>query len=534
MPWMSDRNEDMGDPRTLLTTGALAVVVFVSGASVMIYEFVAVRFLQRSFGSLLDVWACEIAICMAGLAFGYAIGGMLADRLRSWPMLGVVLLVAALTALPMETLAVSMGDWMLEREEAWWHPLAAASSSFLPLLALGTIMPQAVRLYVRRLEGVGAATGWMAFTSTSGSIVGVLLTTMKFFPKYGVVETLFGTSAVLGGLGVMVLLVSGGLRWSRRAIPAAVLVLAVGGAAAAQDVIFEKYSAYHHILVVDSGDERSLRFDNTRQSIMLKSNPYAGGFEYLDFFHLPVMLNPGTESALFIGLGGGTGPKAFLKDYPRMRIEVAEIDPMVVQVARDFFALPDDPRLKIYMNDGRMHLRRSKKTFGIIFMDAYGVGRYGASIPFHLVTREFFEIARKHLNHGGSLVYNVMGTHAGHNAQTIAGVHATLAEVFDTVYMFEAGSSANTVFVAQKLDPPDPNAATPKAWPESPWLDAMLSADDLSTMAQGLLREGVIKLESLPVRLRQLSKGHGAAPSGPIFTDNYAPVDVSPGLRKAN
>jgi hypothetical protein len=124
-----------------------------------------------------------------------------------------------------------------------------------------------------------------------------------------------------------------------------------------------------------------------------------------------------------------------------------------------------------------------------------------------------------------------MGTHGGHNAQTIAGVHATLGTVFDTVYMFQAVSSANTVFVAQKLDPLDPASSQP-AWPEGPWLDLMLGPDELSTMAQGLLREGVIKQPSLPVRLRQLSAGHGAPPPGPIFTDNYAPVDVSPGLRK--
>jgi len=152
-------------------TVALAFCAFVSGGAVMVYEFLAVRFLQVSFGSILDIWACEIAVCMAGLALGYSLGGYLADRFRSWNVLALVLIAAALAALPMETLAIGIGKWCLSKEyAAWWHPLAAAFSSFLPLLALGTVMPQAVRLHVRRLEHVGAATGWIDQNPGMGTV----------------------------------------------------------------------------------------------------------------------------------------------------------------------------------------------------------------------------------------------------------------------------------------------------------------------------------------------------------------------------
>ena len=170
----------------------------------MTYEFVSIRFLQRSFGSTYEVWASEIAVCMAGLAAGYALGGWLADRFMSWRVLGKALVIAGCTGLLTELLADWSGELLLQYEYAWWHPLFAAGvCSFLPLLALGTVMPQAVRLHVRSLESVGNATGWIAAISTTGSITGVLLTAMVFLPRFGVRETLYTLSAsliVYGGL----------------------------------------------------------------------------------------------------------------------------------------------------------------------------------------------------------------------------------------------------------------------------------------------------------------------------------------------
>ncbi|MBN2311090.1 MAG: fused MFS/spermidine synthase [Candidatus Hydrogenedentes bacterium] len=507
----------------------IGLVAFTAGGAVMIYEFVAVRYLQRSFGSLLDVWACEIAVCMAGLAIGYTLGGVLADRFRSWRVLGGVLILAALSALPMEPLAVGMGEWMLDREAAWWHPLAAATSSFLPLLALGTVMPQAVRLYVRRFERVGTATGWIATISTTGSIIGVLLTAMALFPRLGVVESCWATSAVLALMGGTIVIVSSIRRWRGLAIVAFILALNACIPAAAAEVLFEKYSAYHHILVVDRGDQRMLQFDTSRQSVMSKSDPYTGGFEYTQFFHTALLFNPAIRSVLFVGLGGGTGPKSFFRGYPAVQIEVAEIDPMVVSVAKEYFALPDHPRIATHVSDGRTHLRRSKEQYGAIFMDAYGVGRYAGCIPFHLATREFFQIARERLVNGGCLVYNIMGIAKGANAETVCGIHATLDDVFDAVYAFQAASSQNTVLVAQKIDPGAPSAA---AWPNGPCLENPLDAERLSEMAATLVEQGLIAQPNLPERVKQLSPLNGAPPSGIVFTDNYAPVDVTPGLRR--
>ena len=129
----------------------MGVLVFVSGAAVMIYEFIAVRMLQRFFGSSLEVWSAEISICLLGLAAGYSLGGCLADRFRSWAPLGIVWCIAGFSALFMEPVVVWTAAYIAGGEMMrWWEPLAAsAAATLLPLIALGTVMPQAIRLAVR-------------------------------------------------------------------------------------------------------------------------------------------------------------------------------------------------------------------------------------------------------------------------------------------------------------------------------------------------------------------------------------------------
>ena len=49
--------------------------VFASGAAVMIVEMTAVRAVQPFFGSTTYVWTNVIAVVLAALAVGYALGG---------------------------------------------------------------------------------------------------------------------------------------------------------------------------------------------------------------------------------------------------------------------------------------------------------------------------------------------------------------------------------------------------------------------------------------------------------------------------
>ncbi|MFO7973716.1 MAG: fused MFS/spermidine synthase [Candidatus Hydrogenedentota bacterium] len=514
---------------------ALVFVVLNSGAAVMMYEFIAVRILQREFGSLLDIWAAEISVCMAGLALGYSIGGHIADRFNAWWPLGVVLMIGGLCALPMEPLAYHTAEWLFANEQAqpswWWPVMAAGACTFVPILALGTVLPQAIRLQVRSLERVGSGAGWIASLSTVGSILGVMLFTFGFLPRVGLRATLITVAVFITALGAVIVVAS--LIARKKGLAAIVLLglLLFPAKPSHAQIRFDRYSGYHHILVVDKGNTRMLRFDDTRQSQMSLRNPVEGGFEYTDFFHVPMIFNPEAEHVAFIGLGGGTGPKAFLHYYPNVQIDAVEIDPLVVDVARDFFSLPEDPRLKVTINDGRVFLRRARKKYDVIVMDAYSTSRYGLSLPYHLTTVEFFKIARERLKNAGCLVYNTVEVDRRLKRDRVQDLLTTLGQVFEFTYAFKAKSSLNTVLVAVKL--PESSEGEPAGsypeWPEGPVTKHPLSVEKLTELTGTLLENEELGLPRLHQRIQQISPAVSGPDRGMVLTDDFAPTDVGAG-----
>ena len=58
----------------------VGVAVFLSGAVLLGLEITASRVLAPTFGSSLYVWGSLIGVVLGGLALGYWLGGMLADR----------------------------------------------------------------------------------------------------------------------------------------------------------------------------------------------------------------------------------------------------------------------------------------------------------------------------------------------------------------------------------------------------------------------------------------------------------------------
>jgi len=215
------------------------------------------------------------------------------------------------------------------------------------------------------------------------------------------------------------------------------------------DYVFTGTSPYHNIAVTDSDGYRMLLFDDTHESRMEVRNPYAGQYEYTDYFQMIWLWKPDVKNILMLGLGGGSTQKAMVHYHPEVKMETAEIDPMVADVAQKYFAYKLDDRQKLNVIDGRQFLRRAPEKYDAILMDAYTQGRYGASIPYELVTKEFFEIARDHLAPDGVLAYNVITILKGFNTSDIvASIYRTLKEVFPQVYIFEAKSSLNIVMVA--------------------------------------------------------------------------------------
>lgn len=95
------------------------------------------------------------------------------------------------------------------------------------------------------------------------------------------------------------------------------------------------------------------------------------------------------KHVLMIGAGGGT--LATMLHRVGARATMVDVDPRAFTIARRYFHLPDEVDCRLA--DGAAFLRRSKKTYDAIVLDAYGDN----GIPRHLLTDTFFAQAKAHL-----------------------------------------------------------------------------------------------------------------------------------------
>lgn len=292
----------------------------------------------------------------------------------------------------------------------------------------------------------------------------------------------------------------------RRAI--GLLILLTPFLSSAQKVVqFDRISAYHHIQVYDENLVRTLSFNGSWETMMSLTNPLAGHFEYTEYFQMPWIWNHDIKRVLMEGLGGGSTPRAYQHYYTNVMVDVVEIDPVVVEVAKKYFHVEETNNLKINIADGRVFLRQTTNIYDLILMDAYSTTRYGSSLPRQLTTKEFFTLASQHLSTNGIFAYNVIGQIKGFRATLIGAMYRTMSEVFPHVYMFPAVESQNIVFVATKS-------------PES------FNYVRASAEAYKLINSGAVTLPTFSLRVKSfMDQAPPTTGSSPLLTDDYAPIE---------
>jgi spermidine synthase len=529
---------------------AIGAAVFLSGAALLGVEIAASRVVAPYFGNSLFVWGALIGVVLTGLSLGYWVGGAAADRLPA-----PTLLFAVITLGGLGVLAVPLVDEaVLDAVVAWdpgprLNPLVAAVALFgLPSVVLAAVTPVAVRLRATTLAHLGRTAGRLFSVSTAGSIVGTFATAFFLIPELGTEQlfelaavTLFAAAAIVALLDRRVVAVAAALALAAGAGYLATTAEPAGtrltGAAAQNwspvfrergfghldardsrvgvadpslDVVFSRDTQYHRLAVVDDEDSRYLRFDNSLQSAMYLDDPLATRFRYTDYFHLGLAYNPGAKDVLFIGLGGGSSPKRMLNEFDDLRLHAVELDPVVVDVAHRYFEVPrGHPRLRIDVGDGRQFLAREPERWDVIVIDAF----FADAIPFHLVTREFLELARTRLAPDGVIVTNAIGALEGTGSRLFRSIYKTYRGVFPTVLVHpvregdDRGDEAfrNLILVATDAAAPAPGRMNER-WAEV--RRRVPAAPDLE--------RAILDRRDQPMPTRDV----------PLLTYDYAPTDA--------
>ena len=148
---------------------------------------------------------------------------------------------------------------------------------------------------------------------------------------------------------------------------------------------------------------------------------------------------PKLADVLCIGLGVGIVPRELRRDG--VKVDVVEINPAMVRVAKDFFDCPTE-KLNLTIGDGRQFVNKCGKKYDAILLDAF----LGDSSPSHLMTEEAFGAMRNLLTRDGVLVINAFGD-LKPGEDFLISLHKTLKRVFRSVQI-HAAATGNVFFLA--------------------------------------------------------------------------------------
>lgn len=513
----------------------LLVLVFIAGIATMSLEFAASRLLTPVFGSSIYTWGSLIGVVLVGLSMGYHVGGRLADKNPNFEKFCSILFSSGLYILFIPFISSSVIDFtstiMLDMppSDNDGNNINSLVATFIllatPTFLLGMISPYAIKLATKTLDRLGNISGNLYSVATIGSIAGTFVTVFVLIP-------VFEINHIMYGLGV--LLISSSLV-GLRIIPKILvlsIVIVLSYSLVFDDnqiisldfhnvhfypgkLIHEAETLYSHLDVVDnynSVNNRALFLNGYLHSEMNKDDPNDLVVDYTKFFPLGMVLNSDAKKVLFIGGGGFSGPKYFLQNYPNLSVDVVEIDPAVVEVAKEYFSLDDtNPNLRIFTQDGREFLANHKEKYDLIILDAFSK----SYVPFHLMTMEFYNILYNKLNPDGVIISNHIGS-PNSNQDTSNLYRAnlkTMLDVFPIVYVFPTDYSKsiqNIILATIKSENNGQDSNSPNRLEK----EELVQMQENSTLindvnyADYLLDSSGVKTDDVP-----------------LLTDQYAPVE---------
>ena len=416
----------------------LVATALICGALVMVIEVLGSRVIGPFFGASLFVWTSLITVTLVGLALGYTAGGVLSDRYESPSGLYILIFLAGLAVHLIPFLKKPVFEITLPLGLRAGALCSSALLFGLPLFFLGCVSPYIIKIAAREMRNIGRTVGLFYAVSTFGSFIGTVFTgfiLIAYFP----VNRIFAFT----GWGLIVLSVVFFVFFRKKLF--APLVLAIPfllpGAATVQSLalangmtitnIHDADTFYGNIKVLD------YRHPDIRLREMLVDGAVQGGIDLKDgmpvhdyYYYLqyiPYSLNPRGKSCLVMGLGAGIIPLWYEK--LGIRTDVVDINPQIFSVAEKYFGFHANGEM--VAQDARFFLNRSQKKYDYIILDVFN----GDVLPEHVLSLESFEMISRHLNNGGILGMNVVGS-IKHDTFLTASIIKTLREVFTTVQIY--------------------------------------------------------------------------------------------------
>ncbi len=175
-------------------------------------------------------------------------------------------------------------------------------------------------------------------------------------------------------------------------------------------LIHESFDDEGIIEIVEQKGVRSLHFGTqAKQSSIFLADPNKLHLDYVRAMTSWLLFKEHIDEAMLVGLGGGSLTKHLLQLFAECRLKVLEYREGVVKIARTYFALPRDPRLKIIVDDGGEYIKQRYESYraqyDLVIVDAFDHEGVANSVR----SEAFFDACKALLKKDGILVMNLWG-----------------------------------------------------------------------------------------------------------------------------
>ena len=280
-------------------------------------------------------------------------------------------------------------------------------------------------------------------------------------------------------------------------------------------ILHEERSLYTRILVHKVNDLLCMKFtlvrSDSNQSCKDLNAPKRLVFAYARMTMTALLFNRQPQKILIVGLGGGTLPEAFFELLANVKIDIVEIDPAVIKVAKEYFLFEDNEHKRVIAQDARVFIKRAilqSTEYDLVILDAFN----GDYIPEHLMTKEFLLEVQNVLSRDGVLIANTFGTSKLYDYES-----NTYRDVFGSFINYKRPETGNRLIIV------------PQAKLDSEERDPIDAAELIQTA-----RELESKMSALEVPIiryaRELPRKMVSKPdwdqNTEIITDQFSPVNL--------
>ena len=441
--------EPVGESSRLVLPTAAAI--FLSGFAALGMEIIWFRVLTSIFGLYRSIFSLLLTIILVGIWLGSVLGGYLNRRYGHAATLYigsqavfVAGAVIGLTVIDVDMLRefgrrfanpddpVTRSTVDLGRQLAT-YPVMISSMLVaigLPALMMGFAYPLANAITQKTEAVIGSRSGLLYFANTIGAVLGSLVVGFYLLPVLGSKHSV--SLMMLTAMLAMVPLAFTGQTvggHSRRPAPALI------GLAAGLVVAMTALTSWHRhdddfvILKSNKLDPDSpimstvlSKSEGILETILIKDERPIGkgkvlvtnghnmsGTDFLAqrymraFSHLPLLMTEEPRDVIVICFGVGNTLHATTLHKELERIDVVDLSEHVLSHNRYFsdtnFGAIEDPRVRVYVNDGRQHLRMQPDgTYDLVTLEPPPISFAGVA---SLYSTEFYELARRKLKPGG-------------------------------------------------------------------------------------------------------------------------------------